>query len=175
MCLAYDSTWLINTGNFTLREVLDPGENHPYAILSHTWDEVEDDCLHREVTFQDMRDLDMARRKTGWSKIAKTCELAQNINPSLEWAWIDTCSIDKYSSAELTEAINSMFRWYREANVCFVYLSDLPQSPMGNRKAEQPKFTYAAFTQGVVGSLEDGHSKSLLLLRKSSFTTGVGQ
>ncbi len=41
------------------------------------------------------------------------------------WVWDDTCCIDKRSSAELGEAINSMFRWYAEAAVCFAYLEDV--------------------------------------------------
>jgi hypothetical protein len=38
---------------------------------------------------------------------------------------VDTCCIDKKSSAELSEAINSMFRWYKNAAVCYAYLSDV--------------------------------------------------
>jgi hypothetical protein len=45
-----------------------------------------------------------------------------------DYAWIDTCCIDKSSSAELTEAINSMFNWYKESAICFAFLSDLPVS-----------------------------------------------
>ena len=44
----------------------------------------------------------------------------------LEWAWADTCCIDKTSSAELTEAINSMFEYYSRSYVCYAYLSDVP-------------------------------------------------
>jgi hypothetical protein len=120
--------WLIDTRSFSLREVHDAEIDYPYAILSHTWDEHDDDPLHREVTFQDMKDLDLAKNKLGWNKIKMTCQLARDHQPCLDWAWIDTCCIDKTNSAELTEAINSMFKWYREAAVCFVYLSDLSRS-----------------------------------------------
>lgn len=61
--------------------------------------------------------------KRGYAKITETCRLA--INHGLEFAWVDTCCIDKTSSAELTESINSMFRWYQKAAICFVYLIDL--------------------------------------------------
>jgi hypothetical protein len=37
--------------------------------------------------------------------------------------------IDKLSSAELSEAINSMFRWYQQAGICYAYLSDVEASP----------------------------------------------
>lgn len=88
----------------------------PYVILSHTWGE-------EEVTFQDMRN-DKARSKQGFAKIARCCDEA--IKDGIEYAWIDTCCIDKSSSTELSEAINSMFSWYRDAAVCFVFVVDLP-------------------------------------------------
>ncbi|KAI0908774.1 heterokaryon incompatibility protein-domain-containing protein [Ustulina deusta] len=108
--------WLINTS--THRLVFHANEpTDKYLILSHTWEE-------EEVTFQDFQDLDFARTKKGFSKIEETCRLAREI--SLGWAWIDTCCIDKTSSAELSEAINSMFRWYHNSAICAAYLSDLP-------------------------------------------------
>ena len=107
--------WLINTTSLVLKFIEDP-DACMYAILSHTWG---DD----EVNFQDMADLERARRKKGFSKIERTCQLARDRN--IEYAWVDTCCIDKSSSAELTEAINSMFRWYRGSHICFVFLSDL--------------------------------------------------
>jgi hypothetical protein len=89
----------------------------PYTILSHTWGRNE------EVSFQDMQDLSFAKQKTGFAKIKYCCE--QAVVDHLDWAWIDTCCINKESSAELSEAINSMFRWYREATICYAYLSDV--------------------------------------------------
>jgi hypothetical protein len=44
----------------------------------------------------------------------------------LEYAWIDTCCIDKTNAVELSEAINSMFQWYSNASICYTYLSDVP-------------------------------------------------
>lgn len=94
----------------------------PYAILSHTW--VEDE----EVSFQEMCRIaeepsHPATRKSGYRKIWETCRVSL-IAHKLDYAWVDTCCIDKSSSAELSEAINSMFKWYRDAAVCFAYLSD---------------------------------------------------
>jgi hypothetical protein len=99
------------------------GQNTPdYAILSHTWED-------EEVTFQDMHQLTPdTMNKKGFAKIRETCRLATSEKPELEYAWVDTCCIDKSSSAELTEAINSMYRWYREAKVCYAYLSDVEDS-----------------------------------------------
>ena len=88
----------------------------PYLILSHTWGP-------EEVTFSDMADLDLARKKKGFAKISGICEIARSRN--IHRAWVDTCCIDKSSSAELTEAINSMFRFYQRAQCCIAYLEDL--------------------------------------------------
>lgn len=92
-----------------------PGEVPPYTILSHTWG---DD----EITFQDIGTVGVEQR-TGYAKVDKACELASA--DGLDYIWIDTCCIDKTSSAELSEAINSMYRWYHEATVCYAYLSDV--------------------------------------------------
>jgi ankyrin repeat protein len=62
--------------------------------------------------------------KPGYKKI-RFCEEQANLD-DLQYFWIDTCCIDKRSSAELSEAINSMYRWYRDANVCYAYLADVP-------------------------------------------------
>ncbi|KAF5515376.1 Vegetative incompatibility protein HET-E-1 [Colletotrichum siamense] len=86
----------------------------PYAILSHTWVEDEEQIAENPSH--------PATRTSGYYKIQKTC--CQAWEHGLEYAWVDTCCIDKSSSAELSEAINSMFRWYRNAAVCFAYLSD---------------------------------------------------
>ncbi|MDI1486593.1 MAG: hypothetical protein OHK93_005825 [Ramalina farinacea] len=86
----------------------------PYAILSHTWG-VE------EVTFP-LYAKPESRLLKGYEKIEQSCRLAAEYN--LVYVWIDTCCIDKSSSAELSEAINSMYHWYKSAEVCFVYLFD---------------------------------------------------
>jgi hypothetical protein len=106
---------LIHTETLRLHEFW--GDQIPnYVILSHTWD-------NEEVTFQDLHD-EQATSKKGFVKIKRCCEEAVKIG--VEYAWVDTCSIDKTSSSELSEAINSMFRWYRRAIKCYAYLSDLP-------------------------------------------------
>ncbi|KAI1120485.1 HET domain-containing protein [Nemania abortiva] len=109
--------WLIHIESMRLKEFTPP-DLPIYAILSHTWGE-------DEVSFQEFHNLESAKKKTGFSKIKKTCELAAI--KSIRYAWVDTCCIDKSSSAELSEAINSMFDWYRWSRVCFAYLSDLDE------------------------------------------------
>src|ERR1700722_5501352 len=91
----------------------------PYAILSHTW--AEDNS--EEVAYEDMI-KGAGKDKPGYTKIKFCAEQAHR--RGLRYSWVDTCCIDKTSSAELSEAINSMFRWYKEATVCYAYLSDVP-------------------------------------------------
>jgi hypothetical protein len=89
----------------------------PYAILSHTWGADEE-----EVTFKDISD-GTGKSKVGYHKIRFCGE--QAARNGLPYFWVDTCCIDKSSSAELSEAINSMFRWYQNATRCYVYLPDV--------------------------------------------------
>jgi hypothetical protein len=87
-----------------------------YAILSHTWG---DD----EILFQDMQgDRSVAKSKSGYKKIKNSC--ARAARDGFDYIWIDTCCIDKSSSAELSEAINSMFRFYKLSDRCYAYLED---------------------------------------------------
>ena len=86
----------------------------PYAILSHTWED-------GEVLFHDIS-TDLAKEKKGWSKILGSCVEAEKLG--IFYLWVDTCCIFKESSAELSESINSMFAWYRDARICFAYMGD---------------------------------------------------
>ena len=94
------------------------GDCPPYAILSHCWSD-------EEVVFSDLVDLTEARKKSGFSKVEKTCE--QALKDGFDYVWIDTCCIDKSSSAELSEAINSMFAWYKGSDKCYAYLADVDE------------------------------------------------
>ncbi|KAF7533415.1 hypothetical protein G7054_g7110 [Neopestalotiopsis clavispora] len=89
----------------------------PYAILSHTWGEEED-----EVMLEDICEGRAAERE-GYKKIQFIARQAASDN--LQYFWVDTCCIDQSSSAELSEAINCMFKWYQNASKCYVYLSDV--------------------------------------------------
>jgi hypothetical protein len=92
----------------------------PYAILSHRWG-----ADGEEVTFKDLTDS-TGKDKAGYAKLRFCAEQAER--DGLQYFWVDTCSIDKSSSAELTEAINSLFRWYRHAAKCYAYLSDVSRA-----------------------------------------------
>ena len=114
---------LLNCHTRLLEEFVgDEISHHPYAILSHTWEE-------QEVVFSDItQDTTDHTVKKGWYKISKSCE--QAVRDGIGYVWADTVCIDKSSSAELSEAINSMFKWYRGAAVCYAYLCDLPEVPL---------------------------------------------
>jgi hypothetical protein len=94
----------------------------PYAILSHTWGADID-----EVTFQDLID-GTGQSKPGYDKIRFCGRQARS--DGLQYFWVDTCFIDKSNNTELSEAINSMFRWYRYAAKCYVYLQDVSRSAL---------------------------------------------
>ena len=117
--------WLLSTDRAELRFFSDPNKvPGGYAILSHTWQA-------EEQTFQDLRAIQEQCKTNGQNplnrvreKIKRCCGIARR--DGYRWVWIDTCCIDKTSSTELSEAINSMWRWYVCAEVCYAYLSDVP-------------------------------------------------
>ncbi|KAJ1323666.1 HET domain-containing protein [Microdochium nivale] len=88
----------------------------PYAILSHTWDH------GHEVTYDDML-AGTGHSKRGWRKI-RFCE-RQAPQDSLSHFWVDSCCIDKANHGEMHGALGAMFAWYRDAHVCYVYLTDV--------------------------------------------------
>ncbi|KAI0325474.1 hypothetical protein GY45DRAFT_240451 [Cubamyces sp. BRFM 1775] len=121
--------WFLDTKSGCLQKAIDHRfEARPYAILSHVWSNDEQD-------FQEVlgiqRAAELASGATGTLSILprlshKTqgfCNYARKDH--YEIAWMDTCCINKSSSAELSEAINSMYEWYRLASVCYVYLADV--------------------------------------------------
>ncbi|TFK86221.1 HET-domain-containing protein, partial [Polyporus arcularius HHB13444] len=125
-------------------------ENHfevPYAILSHTWTPAG------EQSFQDVRSLPKERSNAGApansrpsllederlsAKIRSACRIAQQ--HGYRYLWLDSCCIDKTSSAELSEAINCMYSWYRDAAVCYAFLSDVPDD-------DRPRASHSHFRQ----------------------------
>ena len=121
--------WLLSTDRAELR-FFPTSESVPapgYAILSHVWSK----DIKDEQTFQGTKALSVRCTNTGENprdlastKIREFCTLASS--HGYQWAWVDTCCIDKSSSSELSEAINSMFRYYALSDVCYAYLPDVP-------------------------------------------------
>jgi hypothetical protein len=120
---------LLHATELRFQEFLE-SETPAYAILSHRWGA-------NEVSYQDMLEVLHPNTKLhtvlgttppsiqDW-RFAKiqSCRI-KALEKHLHWIWVDTCCINKESSAELTESINSMYRWYQGARVCFVYMSDV--------------------------------------------------
>ena len=104
-----------NDGEFSLTQFFDDIPIPQYAILSHRWGS-------QEVTFQDMIE-GKGTSKAGFGKIRFCGEQARR--DGWQYFWVDTCCIDKSSSAELSEAINSMFSWYKNSAVCYVFMDDV--------------------------------------------------
>lgn len=104
---------LINSITLQLEEFGDD-QTPEYVILSHMWGD-------EEVSFKDMQGP-IVKQSKGLAKIKSCC--AQAARDGFKYAWIDTCCIDKSSSAELSEAINSMYDWYKNAQICYAYLED---------------------------------------------------
>jgi Heterokaryon incompatibility protein (HET) len=106
---------LVNTETLKLEYFVNQDSLPEYAILSHTWGE-------EEVTYQELTEGTASLLK-GWLKLERFCSLARR--HSWRYVWVDTCCIDKKSSSELSEAINSMFEWYSNAEICYAYLEDV--------------------------------------------------
>ncbi|KAI9667896.1 MAG: hypothetical protein M1821_000716 [Bathelium mastoideum] len=123
------------------------------AIISHRWGDNETNFQNlqeilqlqespnsTESIFDDPESYKFSKEEEGLFKIAVACKKAseygfrgedgrgtRQTQAMLEYIWMDTCCIDKTNSDEEDRAINSMFRWYRDAKVCFAYLSDVSQ------------------------------------------------
>ncbi|ETS76266.1 hypothetical protein PFICI_11653 [Pestalotiopsis fici W106-1] len=108
---------LDSNGQYSLTADLPCKDIPPYAILSHTWGS-------EEVVFTDLsKPPHDWQNKSGFDKIRFCAEQAKR--DGLQYFWVDTCCIDKSDSIVVQTAINSMFRWYRDAERCYVYLSDV--------------------------------------------------
>ena len=124
-----------------------------YAIMSHCWcaagsaEEMQFEELN-EATLKTVRDL---RNRSGYRKIVESCLLARK--EGLEWLWVDTCCIMRGSKTELSEAVNSMYQWYRNSEICFAYLHDVkfpsstePDAEMFPTSNGRPKWFSCSWT-----------------------------
>lgn len=108
---------LINVRTGRLEEFFH--EPPAYAALSHTWGSDDE-----EISFRDLQEgNDFFKTGVGRDKFAGCCK--QALADGLDYAWMDTCCIDKANSTELSEAINSMFAWYQKAAICYAFLADV--------------------------------------------------
>lgn len=115
----------------------------PYTILSHTW------IAREEVTYRELQNVtDEVRAKSGFKKILACGE--KTLALGYHYTWVDTCCIDQSSSAELSEAINSMFRWYADSEVCLVHLADFDGVDMSEVTGDNRWFTRGWTLQELV-------------------------
>ena len=149
---------LLRTSTFKLESFFDE-RLPPYAILSHTWGD-------EEITFQELQQKDATillnstkmqtvngkplhgfqSIKKGFLKIVG-CAL-QAEKDGFEYIWCDTCCIDKTNSTELSEAINSMYHWYK-GQLCYAYLADVPHtSHQGSIETDSAFAKSRWFTRG---------------------------
>lgn len=146
---------LINVKTFEMREFADPPR---YAILSHRW-------TAEELAFQDYHKLHELNT-AGAEKVKQFCAFVRTLSSSTfpedkkiqictEWAWIDTCCIDKRSSSELNEAINSMWTWYSDAYYCVAYLKDVQ---MSRNRCESQDLTQAAAEESLISNSGLSHA-----------------
>lgn len=110
---------LLNTGTLRIVHFPSPDTRPPYAILSHVWQ--GDEASYQEIQTLSTHPSPLSAAP---EKVRRFCAFTRA--EGFEWAWLDACCIDKTSSSELSEALNSMFRWYQEAVVCYAYLHDVP-------------------------------------------------
>jgi hypothetical protein len=124
---------LLNVKTLDFEEFIgELGDGIPsYAILSHTWGA-------EELSYGDYVN-NKSLSKKGYDKIHGCCRLADS--EGFQYVWIDTCCMAKSSSAELSEAINSMFQWYRDAGICYAYLDDVDSD-------QDPTIEESSFTRG---------------------------
>jgi hypothetical protein len=108
---------LLHNDDLEFVEYSSEAKTPKYAILSHTWGED-----NQEITFKDIK-AKAGKEKSGYDKL-QFCR-KQILRDDLRYFWMDTCCIDKSDSTELSRAINSMFRWYENAERCYVFLSDV--------------------------------------------------
>jgi hypothetical protein len=124
----------LNTTTLQFEEVSDSEihfEKNRYDILPHRWSSDED-----EISYEDMLSLTdhyslpskLLSRKKGFAKIKEFCDLAASEN--CRYSRVDTCCINKRNLTELTEAINSMYLWYKGSKIYVVYLEDVPRKPV---------------------------------------------
>jgi hypothetical protein len=152
----------------------DTSDAPEYAILSHTWGSDDEELnytelklaagVYAEKVLEDgevnrlltkggnldpptrKREIERIKKKIGYQKI-QFCG-RQAAKDDLEYFWIDSCCIDKENSTELSEAINSMFKWYKRAVKCYVYLRDVLISPVESAEVSHPENAWVKALQG---------------------------
>ncbi len=160
---------LLNTRTLEFESFDDPQSAPDYAILSHVWFPNGEQSHHdvREIVQRalDGQHLEEARGRLS-DKIKRSCAYA--LAEGYEYIWIDSCCIDKTSSAELSEAINSMYKWYSCASQCYAFLHDVDDDD--DPRAAGSQFRMSVwFTRGW--TLQELIAPSMLVFLTKDWTT----
>jgi hypothetical protein len=107
---------LLNVRTLEFKEFYDDATRPKYVIASHRWGA-------DEATYRDVKKRFIHKDSAGYKKVEAFAKYARNHVQNVDWLWIDTCCINKRNDAELSYSINSMFRWYRNAELCIAYLA----------------------------------------------------
>lgn len=94
-----------------------------YVMFSHRWQGREPLCS--DIGDQSIYSLPTEDMPTA-IKLQTFCRTADKAG--YRWAWSDTCCIDQTNQREFEKSINSMFRWYHNSSLTFVYLWDVSPS-----------------------------------------------
>ncbi len=118
--------WLLSTDRAELHpfDSVEAAQIARFAILSHVWDKTEQSFQETQALCDQCTLTNCNPRDLSSTKVRESCTLAEK--HGYKWIWNDACCIDKTSSSELSEAINSMFSYYSHADVCYAFLKDVP-------------------------------------------------
>ncbi|KAG1761434.1 hypothetical protein EDD22DRAFT_804504 [Suillus occidentalis] len=160
--------------------------NLQYAMLSHRWEGKEP--LLQDIQGKSVYDSDL-NSVGGMMKLRSFCKTARNAR--YNWAWSDTCCIDKNINVELQESVNSMFVWYHHSALTIVYLSDVPPSSKSGALAKSAWNTRGWTVQEFIAPkvilfyqsnwtlyLDDrtpNHKKSIAIMQELKNATGIGR
>lgn len=107
---------LLNVHTLQFREFY--GDPEPYVVTSHRW------SVDNEAMLHDIQ-AGLRTNTTGYKKVQSFAKFVRDHFEHVNWMWIDTCCINQASDREVSEAVNSMFRWYAQAEACLAYLADV--------------------------------------------------
>ncbi|KPM43048.1 hypothetical protein AK830_g3522 [Neonectria ditissima] len=113
--------WLVNTVTFNLHQYDPTARNPPYATLSHS--SQGQGPNFRDLCNSDSWNLSAISHLPGIDTIFKACSKARTLGLGMLWA--DSVCVDRSSTADISEAVNSQFQICKNAQVCLVYLSDV--------------------------------------------------
>lgn len=123
---------LLNVHNQTFQD-FHGDDIPPYVVTSHRWGVNE--AMYKDILKR------RNQQSKGYQKVLGFCAFASRLpesdhgsTASIQWLWMDTCCINQNSSAEVSESINSMWRWYSKAAHCIAYLRDVRPSSAGPGK-----------------------------------------